>query len=161
MICGKFFNGYVDDLSDCFAIRRSVFMEEQKISEAEEFDGIDETCGHYVVYNEEDRPVSTGRLIKMDDNVYQIGRVATLKQHRHKGYAEFLMLSLIEKARSLGAREIVLLAQLTAEKFYEKCGFQVESDEIIMDAGIKHHRMKYDVGLHNRTCCGCEKIGCL
>ena len=46
MICGKFFNGYVDDLSDCFAIRRSVFMEEQKISEAEEFDGIDETCGH-------------------------------------------------------------------------------------------------------------------
>ena len=46
------------------------------------------------------------------------------------------MLALIEKARSLGALEISLLAQLTAIRFYEKCGFTVADEAIIMDAEL-------------------------
>ncbi len=155
MIRGKFLIGYTDDLSECFNIRRRVFVEEQNISESEEFDGADEQCGHYIVYNEQDIPVATGRLIRVSDDVFQIGRVATLKEHRHKGYAEFLMLSLLEKARSLGGREVDLIAQLPAVKFYEKCGFAVDGDEIIMDAGIEHYRMKHNLDSH-KTCCGCK-----
>lgn len=155
MIRGKFLIGYVDDLKECFDIRRQVFIREQNISEAEEFDGLDEKCGHYIVYNEQDNPVSTGRLVKINDELYQIGRVATLKEYRHKGYAEFLMLSLIEKARSLGAREITLLAQTSAVKFYEKCGFMLDGNEVIMDAGIEHVRMKHVIALH-KTCCNCK-----
>lgn len=155
MIRGKFFNGYIDDLKDCFDIRRKVFIDEQNISETEEFDGVDEQCGHYVVYNEDDQPVSTSRLIKISDELYQIGRVATLKEYRHKGYAEFLMLSLMEKARSLGAKEIHLLAQIPVVGFYEKCGFVVDSHEVILDAGIEHYQMKHIMGLH-KTCCDCS-----
>ena len=123
MIRGKFLNGYTDDLSECYKIRRKVFIEEQQVPEEEEFDHIDQNCGHYVIYNEFDIPVATGRLIRVDDDRFQIGRVATLKQYRHKGYAEFLMLSMIEKVRSLGGKEISLLAQLPAVGFYEKWDF--------------------------------------
>lgn len=155
MIRGKFLNGYTDDLSECYKIRRKVFIEEQRVPEEEEFDHIDQNCGHYVIYNEFDIPVATGRLIRVDDDRFQIGRVATLKQYRHKGYAEFLMLSMIEKVRSLGGKEISLLAQLPAVGFYEKCGFFVEKADIIMDAGIEHQFMKYIVGEnHTCQCCG-------
>lgn len=154
MIRGKFLNGYTDNLEECFEVRRKVFMEEQNISEEDELDGMDEKCGHYIVYNEADIPVSTGRLIRVSDDVFKIGRVATLKEHRHKGYAEFLMLALIEKARSLGAKEIILYAQIPAAPFYEKCGFKKESDEIYMDAEIEHYKMIYDFESHKcSTCC--------
>ena len=154
MIRGKYLNGAFDDLSDCFDIRREVFIKEQHVPESEEFDGLDRSCGHFIIYNEEDRPVATGRLIRVDGTHYQIGRVAALKNFRHKGYAEFLMLAMMEKVRSLGGTEISLLAQLTAVGFYEKCGFCVDGDEIIMDAGIKHRRMKYKVTQsHECRCC--------
>ncbi len=153
MIRGKFLIGGKDDLSECFAIRKAVFVDEQHVSMEEELDGLDESCGHYIVYNEEDIPVSTGRLIKVSDTVYKIGRVATLKEFRHKGYAEFLMLAMAEKVRSLGGLEITLMAQLSAVGFYEKCGYTVVSDEIIEDAGILHKEMHYMIS-DNHKCCG-------
>ncbi len=153
MIRGKYLEGATDDLSVCFYIRREVFVKEQHVSETEEFDSEDMQCGHYLIYNEDDIPVSTGRLIRVDQTHFKIGRVATLKEYRHKGYAEFLMLALIEKARSLGALEISLLAQLTAIRFYEKCGFTVADEAIIMDAGIEHKRMTYKVPeVHSCQC---------
>lgn len=154
MIRGRFLNGYTDDLSECYDIRRKVFIEEQHVKETEEFDDIDQTCGHYVIYNEEDAPVATGRLIRIDDEHFQIGRVSTLKAYRHKGYAEFLMLSMIEKVRSLGGKEISLIAQISAIGFYEKCGFFVDQEEVIVDAGIEHKHMKYIVDAnHVCQCC--------
>ena len=155
MIRGKFLNGCLDDLSSCFEIRRKVFIEEQNISEEDEFDGLDDRCGHYIVFNEEDQPVSTGRLIFLGDKTYQIGRVSTLKEERHKGYGEFLMLSMIEKARSIGAEKLVILAQVPVVPFYEKCGFVLESKDIIMDTGIEHYKMIYDFS-SIRKCCSCH-----
>lgn len=152
MIRGKFLVGALDDLSECFKIRRKVFIEEQHVSEEEEYDGLDTSCGHYLVYNEEDIPVATGRLIKVSDTVYKVGRVATLKAYRHKGYAQFLMLSLIEKARSLGGKDVTLLAQVSAVDFYKKCGFVVDNDEIIMDAGIEHKHMVYHIDGQPHDC---------
>lgn len=153
MIRGKFLNGYVDDLSQCYNIRRKVFIEEQNVPEAEEFDSLDTVSGHYLIYNEDECPVATGRLVKVSNECFQIGRVATLKEYRHKGYAMFLLLSMMEKVRSLGGKEIILLSQITAIDFYKKAGFFVDSDEIIMDGGIPHKRMKYIVNNDNCHCC--------
>ena len=153
MIHGKYLNGATDDLSECFAVRKAVFIDEQHVSPEEEIDGLDESCGHYIVYNEEDIPVCTGRLIKVSDTVYKVGRVATLKEYRHKGYAEFLMLAMAEKVRSLGGLEILLMAQLSAVAFYEKCGSEITSDEIVMDAGIQHKHMHYLIQPDKECCC--------
>lgn len=155
MIRGSFLNGAVDNLDECFAIRSAVFVNEQQVPESEEFDEYDAKSGHYIIYNEEGIPVATGRLIRDDELHFRIGRVATLKAYRNKGYAEFLMLSLIEKVRSLGGTEISLLAQLPAVGFYEKCGFTIISDAIVMDAGIEHYEMKYIVDA-NHTCECCK-----
>ncbi len=153
MIRGKFLVGGIDDLSECFAIRKAVFVDEQHVSIEEEIDGLDESCGHYIVYNEEDLPVAVGRLIKVSDTVYKVGRVATLKAYRHKGYAAFLMLALAEKVRSLGGQVITIMAQLSAVGFYEKCGYTMVSDEIIEEAGIQHMEMHYRIPAEHKCSC--------
>lgn len=51
------------DLHEALKIRRGVFIEEQHVSEADEFDEFDtlqEQCQHILVYHE-NQPVGTGR----------------------------------------------------------------------------------------------------
>lgn len=153
MIHGKFLNSYDDDIHLCYEIRRKVFVEEQNVPEEEEFDSYDAVSGHYLIFNEKNIPVATGRLRRINDDTFQIGRIATLKDYRHKGFATFLLLSMIEKVRSLGGKEIGLLAQIPAIYFYEKSGFVVDDDTIVMDAGIEHKHMKYIVTEENHCHC--------
>lgn len=155
MIRGKYLDGSKDPLDLCFEIRQKVFVEEQGIPEEAEFDQLDQICGHYLVYNEEDIPISTGRLQKLHDRTCQIGRIATLKSYRHQGYAEFLMLALVEKARTLGAGRIVLHAQQQAVPFYEKNGFITIDPNPFIEDGIPHYKMEHIVG--TQTCHDCQQ----
>jgi len=41
------------DIAACQAIRRAVFIEEQGVSEAEEMDGLDDDCHHYLLWEGE------------------------------------------------------------------------------------------------------------
>ena len=49
MITSAFLRG-TEDLSEPFAIRRAVFIEEQGVPEAEEYDGFEEQALHLMVY---------------------------------------------------------------------------------------------------------------
>lgn len=51
---------------DARAIRQSVFVEEQGFEY--EFDDIDETALHLVLYDENDNPCATGRLLRLHEN---------------------------------------------------------------------------------------------
>lgn len=140
MLTLQWFFGDKEDLAHAHHIRRVVFMEEQHVSEAEEYDGTDGACIHLVAYDQ-DEPVSTGRImIKKDDFI--IGRVATLKSHRGKGYASVVMEALIDACVTMGGHRKILHAQLTARTFYEKLGFTAYGD-VFVDAGIDHIAMEH------------------
>ena len=159
MITMQFIFGETGDLSDAHAIRRTVFIDEQNVSEEEEYDGTDGACIHVIAYDGE-TPVSTGRVMinppvgaidpgtgeEIGHDDFIIGRVATLKDHRGKGLGRAIVESLIKSCVIMGGNRQILHAQLTARSFYESIGFTAYGEEF-MEAGISHIAMEHFGGI--------------
>lgn len=127
------------DLDAVRELRREVFIEEQGVPEAEEWDSLDARATHFGAYMGKElaacaRIVPSGRAAR-------IGRVAVSAPLRGRGLGQVLMLHLIDWCRAHGHHEIVLDAQVQVVRFYRDLGF-VEEGERFMDAGIEHVRMR-------------------
>lgn len=116
-------------------IRRTVFIEEQRIAEPDEWDGEDAGSVHVLARLNRD-PVGTGRL----NPAGKIGRIAVLAGQRGLGIGTLILRRLLDEARRLGIREPYLHAQVQAVPFYEKLGFERKGGEFD-EAGIPHVRM--------------------
>jgi predicted GNAT family N-acyltransferase len=118
-------------------IRRSVFIEEQKVPESEEWDDDDAVSVHVLArLNRE--PVGTGRL----NPAGKIGRIAVIAGARGRGIGAVILRRLLDEAHRKGIREPYLHAQLQALPFYEKLGFRSEGG-VFDEAGIPHVRMRH------------------
>nr|WP_323040877.1 GNAT family N-acetyltransferase [Gemmobacter sp.] len=127
------------DLAACHALRRAVFMVEQGISEAEEFDDLDSAAVHLLALLD-DRPMGTARLLR-DGRTGKIGRVCVLPQARGTGMGAALIRAGIAHFAAAGDVDTVKLsAQLHALGFYEKLGFAAHGPAYD-DAGIPHRDM--------------------
>lgn len=124
----------------CLQIRREVFVEEQGVSVAEEVDGLDDQCRHYLL-RIDGRAIGAAR-VKPSGDALKIQRVAIRKSARGSGLGAALMRKIIASAAvDQPGADLVLGAQTEAIGFYEKLGFVVEGDEY-MDAGIPHRDMR-------------------
>lgn len=117
-------------------VRDTVFIQEQSIDPDIEFDGLDESAVHAIVYSNA-LPVGTGRIL--DDG--HIGRIAILKAFRGQGLGSKIVLSLIDEATNKGYSRVYLGSQKHAIDFYTKLGFEPFGDEF-MEAGIPHLSME-------------------
>ncbi|UUX94297.1 YbgC/FadM family acyl-CoA thioesterase [Aquabacterium sp. J223] len=121
-------------------IRTQVFVEEQRIPAALEWDEADATCTHAVAFNRFGVPLATGRLLEHVPGVAKIGRMAVLPAMRGTGVGRQVLQSLMDTARARGDREVLLHAQLSAERFYRQQGFQ-QRGPVFDEAGIPHVEM--------------------
>ena len=119
------------------AIRTRVFVEEQGVPEALEWDGLDEPSRHVVAVAADGTPIGTGRLLRDG----HIGRMAVIKEWRGRGVGSALLERLLAIAGSMGMNEVKLHAQTHAIGFYARQGFTVEGGEF-MEAGIPHVEMR-------------------
>lgn len=126
-----------------FDIRRAVFIEEQAIPEAEEWDDHDATATHLLA-RIDGRPAATARLIAAGDTA-KIGRVAVLAEWRGAGLGRQVMARALHLAAEHGFARAVLEAQLYAIPFYEGLGFVAEGPEFDDGSGILHRRMSRDL----------------
>ncbi len=118
-------------------IRQEVFIEEQHVPEALEWDGLDSECRHVLARDlSTDLPIGTGRLVADG----QIGRMAICKDYRRNGIGSLLLEKLLELAKLDGHTQVYLHAQLYVVDFYKKAHFEV-SGATFMDAGIPHVKM--------------------
>lgn len=125
-----------------FALRREVFVWEQKVPEEEEHDHYDLTATHFVAVWEGE-VVGTLRLIEMDEHV-KIGRVAVRQAFRSRGIARKMIKRAMEEARAKGRDRFYLTAQSDKLGFYESLGFVAFGPEVI-DGGMPHRAMRdYD-----------------
>ena len=127
------------DVATCRALRRTVFIEEQGVSEADEVDDLDDVAIHLLarVVGE---PVGTARLL-VQGETGKIGRVCVLAQARGTGLgAALIRAALDELRRQPGVTKAKLGAQTHALGFYERLGFTATGPEY-MDAGIPHRDM--------------------
>ena len=127
------------DVESCRSIRKKVFIEEQKVSQEEEWDGLDDQSQHTILEVNK-IPAGTAR-VKYSAEKAKIERVAILYEYRGKGFGKKMMEYVIKDIIYSGkVDQIVLGAQNHAIPFYEKMGFMVCGPEY-MDGGIAHKDM--------------------
>ena len=128
-----------------FAIRMTVFVEEQAVPPEEELDAYDIAASHFLARLAEVSHVSgiigTARLVDKGHGVGKIGRVAVLREHRGQGVGALLMRRVEQAARADAYTELILEAQCHALPFYEKLGYLAEGD-IFLDCNIEHRLMR-------------------
>ncbi len=122
------------------AVRREVFVNEQKVSESLEIDGRDPECKHAVALSANSTVIATGRLLPEG----KIGRMAVLRQWRGQGVGHAIISCLIDAAKLRGDREIWLSSQVLAISFYERHGFSCQGDQYI-EAGLPHQDMSLKI----------------
>lgn len=116
-------------------IRTTVFIQEQQVTESEEWDNEDKSATHLVVIKD-DKAIATARLTQKG----KIGRMAVLKAYRKQGIASMMLVKLIDLAKQQGQQQIKLWSQTHAQGFYKKHGFIAQGNEFL-DAGIAHIEM--------------------
>ncbi|MEO1318297.1 MAG: GNAT family N-acetyltransferase, partial [Pseudomonadota bacterium] len=130
-----------EHLARCFALRVEVFIAEEGVSAADEQDGEDGACRHWIAH----RGTETLGTLRVKPTGPQGGqgakiqRVAISRRARGKGLGARLMRSVLSE---LGVEDqpIWLESQTSAIPFYERLSFFAEGPEF-MDAGIPHRRM--------------------
>lgn len=120
-------------------IRRSVFVDEQGVSESEEVDSMDPLCRFVLAIDIDDNPVGTARLLPNG----RIGRMAVLKSYRGLGLGSLVLRELLNMAKENGIKNLFLHAQINAIPFYEKHGFIAEGP-VFEEARILHQQMSYN-----------------
>ncbi|MCK5001813.1 MAG: GNAT family N-acetyltransferase [Gammaproteobacteria bacterium] len=116
-------------------IRTCVFIEEQHVPAELEWDEFDAQSIHFLVLHD-NNPIATARL-KPDG---QIGRMAVIKNYRHKGIGTELLTTVLLQAKINGYSMVYLHAQKQAIDFYKQFHFIYNGSEF-MDAGITHRAM--------------------
>jgi len=138
---------------DAFSVRRSVFVDEQGVDEAIEYDEHDEPGAdavHFVAYDDGD-PIGAARFRPVDgldhgtddaesDRTVKVERVAVAADHRGSGWGRRLMRAVEARAREAGFERAALHAQTHVREFYERLGYEGHGAEF-EEAGIPHVAM--------------------
>jgi predicted GNAT family N-acyltransferase len=125
------------EIDTIFKIRNQVFVIEQMVDAAEEYDDDDEKCTHFIAYNN-GVACGTARWRFKDKGIIKLERFAVLKEYRNTGVGAALVKAVLNDLPY--ANKIMLHAQLHAVPFYEKMGFKSYGPQF-EEAGIQHFAM--------------------
>lgn len=121
------------------AIRTSVFVEEQKVDPALEYDEFEDACTHYLLFDNE-QPIATARWRETNKGI-KLERFAVINSYRNKGIGSEILLRVLDDVVKLN-KQIYLNSQLKAVPFYERQGFVAEGC-VFLEANIQHQLMTY------------------
>jgi len=127
-------------MARAYGIRRRVFIEEQQVPEEIELDA-DDALAFHALATLDGNAIGCGRMLDHGDGEVKIGRMAVVPEFRGTGVGRDILRFLIDRARARGLRKAILHAQLTAEGFYLKEGFN-PLGEVFDEAGIAHRKME-------------------
>ena len=132
------------ELSQAMAVRRAVFIVEQKIDEAEEYDGLDDTSLHFIALSN-GKVVGTARVRFPLPEYAKIERMAVLKEFRRCGVGKGILACVEKELKGRWVSVAVLHAQITAAQFYESQGYRPIGAHFY-EAGIEHCKMEKKIG---------------
>lgn len=126
------------DYQAVLAVRKAVFVNEQHVPQALEYDGFDADAVHVIV-SLEGKTIGCARIHAVEGRL-KLERVAILKAYRGHGYGKQLMYYLLAYCQAQKAPEVMLHAQYYLKQFYKELGFEPRG-EPFLEAGIKHIEM--------------------
>lgn len=118
-------------------VRRAVFIDEQGVPEALEWDEYDAVSMHWLALATEGSPIGCARLLPDG----HLGRMAVLPVWRGRGVGRALLDAVLHTAQMRGERVLRLSAQVHAARFYAHAGF-VADGPAYEEAGILHVAMQ-------------------
>jgi predicted GNAT family N-acyltransferase len=123
-------------------IRFKVFVEEQAVDEAEEYDEFEKLSPHFLAFVD-GIPAGTARWRKTEKGL-KLERFAVLSHFRKMGVGAALVRATLAEVIPLKKENewIYLHAQVQALPFYAKLGFESFGDEFV-EADILHRKMKF------------------
>lgn len=121
-------------------IRQQVFVIEQQVPAALEWDGLDEHAIHLLAQDSEGNAIGCARILAGSS----IGRMAVIKDWRGRGVGHALLQAALACCRARNWLQVSLSAQTHALTFYQQAGFKICSEEYL-DAGIPHRDMKLEL----------------
>ncbi len=117
----------------CFYLRYEVFVLEQKIAPSLEFDDLDESDVPYFVLMEKNQPIATMRYLHKDEVSIQPDRFCVSKTYRKKGVGSRLLAAAEKQGLKDNRSRSFVIAEVSAQVFYEKNGYQVISEPYLED----------------------------
>ncbi|GAB2606611.1 GNAT family N-acetyltransferase [Belliella aquatica] len=125
-----------------FKIRKDVFVIEQEVDPAEEYDEFEDSSTHFLA-SVEGFPAGTARW-RFTKNGIKLERFAVLKNMRGEGIGQALVqavLSDIAESQESKGKLLYMHAQLPAIPLYAKFGFE-KVGEMFEECNIKHFQME-------------------
>lgn len=126
------------DMLHAFEVRNEVFVIEQEVNPALEYDEFEKTSHHYLAL-QNDKPIGTARWRETEEGV-KLERFAVLKDFRGSGAGNALLKNILDDVEKIAPNKIYLHAQVQVIPFYEKAGFDCIGPEFI-EADIRHRKM--------------------
>ncbi len=110
-----------EELQACYAIRRQVFVDEQKLFSGDDRDDHDAHAIHYMALAN-DAIIGTVRIYCDAGGVWWGGRLAVLKGHRGRAGRELIQ-ACVERVRHEGARQFRACVQQDNVAFFKTLGW--------------------------------------
>jgi predicted GNAT family N-acyltransferase len=131
-----------EGLQDAFGIRELVFVVEQEVDAAEEYDEYEDSSVHFLA-EIDGTPVGTARW-RFTPNGVKMERFAVLKDARGQGVGQALVAAVLadiaQHPEGKGKKRY-LHAQIHAMPLYAKFGFQAVGDQF-EECDILHYKME-------------------
>ena len=131
-------------LEQCFSIRYSVFVVEQKMFKKTDQDEFDNDAIHIAAINSDDgNVISTVRCYQVGDNIWYGSRLAVPKEYRnHHSRIGIKLCKLAEKTVvEQGAKQFLAYIQIKNVRFFEGLHWR-KIDTPIMHLGVEHQLME-------------------
>jgi predicted GNAT family N-acyltransferase len=138
----KIIQAQTDELKNkAFRIREEVFVIEQKVERADEFDHFESESFHFVALDENEEPIGAARWRTTEKGV-KLERFAVKKGQRGKGIGTSLVSSVLHSIQEKMPQGTYLYmhSQLEAVALYTRFGFEKEGD-VFDECGIMHYLM--------------------
>jgi predicted GNAT family N-acyltransferase len=128
------------DLKAAYALRKEVFVVEQQVSLADEFDEFEEVSHHFIA-KQGDATVGAARW-RVTDHGVKLERFAVGMSYRGQGVGKALVQAVLDhiyQVRTEG--KLYLHAQLEAIPLYAYFGFEIVGEQFA-ECGIEHRTME-------------------
>ena len=133
----------VGSMATIAAIRYAVFVVEQGVDVAVEWDD-KETVAEHILLIDDGRAIGTARVRLVDGDALKCERVAVRPSDRSAGWGKRLMKICESIAHEHGVTECMVHAQQRVAEFYRRQGYAVVGDAF-EEAGIPHVKMRLEL----------------
>lgn len=131
MIRAIYLNGYTNDISACIDVRKAVY--DKEYGEDAERDDRDRDAVHILLFDQDDNPIGTARLLFSMDERFEFGYLSVIEEARNEGNGDFIMHLIFDKAALSGAKYLVSSETDHRKEYFDRYGFEEIDGKLVLD----------------------------